>query len=89
MGEVKVLFCELCKAEIAPATFSSPNESGEIRYYLRLHKLTGSNVEIDNYEVCETCYGKVKTWASNKAKLAATAWKTEPPAATTVNMPTI
>lgn len=89
MGEVKVLFCELCKAEITPATFSKPDESGEIRHFLRMHKISGGTVEADNFEICETCFGKVQTWATNKQKLAATAWKTTPPAATTVNMPTL
>ena len=89
MCEVTTLFCELCKGEIKPATFSRPNESGEIRHYLRLHKISGGTVEANSFEVCETCFGKIQTWATNKQKLAAAAWKTEPPAATTVNMPTL
>jgi hypothetical protein len=88
MGEVSVLFCELCKAEITPATFSSPGASGQIRYKMCVNAT--ANMETSNSaELCETCYGKVSTWLAGKQKLAADAWKTDVPAATTYNMPTI
>jgi hypothetical protein len=88
MGQVSILYCELCKAEIKPATYSRPNESGEIHYsmVLRKHEGTVYGTEI---EICEKCHGKMETWIAGKADSAAEAWKTAPPTAVSVKMPTI
>ena len=89
MGEVTKLYCELCKAEITPPTFSKPEESGEIHYFFCLSQESGDTVVSFDTEICESCNDKLTTWATIKQKAAATAWKTEPPATITVKMPTI
>lgn len=89
MGEVNKLFCELCKAEITPPTFSRPDASGETHFYFGIDKEEGHTVDVVSLEVCATCYDKLMVWARAKQKAAATAWKTEPPAVSTVKMPTI
>ena len=92
MGEVTKLYCELCKAEITPPTFSKPDESGEIRYKLFLYPEENGKYKMTEMlyvEMCKLCHGKMETWLSAKQKAAATAWKTEPPAASTVKMPVI
>ncbi len=83
MGEVKKLYCEICKAEITPPTYSDPNGSGEIRYYLGLYPMKGDAYKQEDLtagELCESCHGKLRTWFKTKQTAAAKAWLTEIPA---------
>jgi hypothetical protein len=89
MGEVKKLFCELCKAEITPPTFSAPDDSGEVHYRLEVIRDANNTETFEGGEICETCHGKVASWFLTKQKAAATAWKTDVPATSTVKLPTV
>lgn len=92
MGEVKKLYCEICKAEIIPPTYSDPSGSGEIRYHFGLYPMKGDAFKQEDLtagEMCEICYGKLRTYFRTKMTAAATAWLTEIPAIATWKLPTL
>ena len=89
MGQISKLYCDLCKAEFAPPTYSKPDTSGIVSMQLQARKTEGADAYIISATVCPACYDKMVAWIESKAKAAAESWGITPPSTVTVKMPTI
>ncbi len=89
MGEIKKLFCDGCKAEYTPATYSQGQESGEVKHGIAVWTETGTQVEGSAGDLCPTCHGKALTWLKGKISVAATAFAIENPAVKTFTPPSL
>ena len=93
MGEIKKCYCDTCKAEFAPATFSRAGEIGEtgiIKNSITVSKIAGDDpIEEITATLCDACYDKMVLWLKGKLKASAAAWATEDPAPIVVKLPTL
>ena len=79
MGEIKKQFCDGCKAEYTPATYSKGDESGSVEQHMAVWKKTGLEIDGAKADMCPTCYTKMLTWLKGKKTAAATAFEIENP----------
>ena len=88
MGEVKKEFCDGCKAEITPTTWSQGGQEGVTTYHMAVWQ-DGPAVKGQEAVLCSTCHGKMKTWLAGKIKAAADDWGVDAPVAKTLTPPTL
>ena len=88
MGEVKKEFCDGCKKELAAPTYSQGSEGGPVTYHTAVWQ-AGPGVEGVSAQLCDICFGKVKTWLAGKIKAAADDWGVDAPVAKTPTPPTL
>ena len=74
MGDLNKKYCEGCKIEYPPATYSVGSESGYVEQHAAVWKKTGAMVESVSIDLCDTCYPKMVTWITGKISTAASAW---------------
>ena len=88
MGEAKKIFCDGCKAEITPATYTQGSDSGEIHNHVAAWSEGPSAIGV-KAELCDVCYDKIKTWLQGKIDAAAVDWTVTPPVVATVKVPAL
>lgn len=89
MGEVKQRYCDGCKAEYTPATYSQGSETGTVELRAAVWTETGSLTEGAQADLCPTCYEKMLTWVQGKISTAATAFAIETPITKAITPPTL
>ena len=89
MGDLNKKFCEGCKAEFTPATFSQGAETGTVKKKLAIYTETGSVVDGKSMDLCDTCYGKIMTWVTGKIKAAEISWDIDNPVVKTLIPPSL
>ena len=89
MGDLSRKFCDGCKSEFVPATYSQGTESGRVSMSMAVWKATGSTVEGIQLELCTACHDKFIAWADTKKTAADMAWLVPVPSPTTVTPPSL
>ncbi len=89
MGDLSRKFCDGCKAEFVPATYSQGDESGKVVMKIGVWKETGATVEGLELEVDTACYDKFLAWANAKKVAAASSWSVDIPTPKTFTPPSL
>ncbi len=88
MGEVNKPFCDGCKKEITPATWSKDGRTGVVKYKVAVW-VEGAETSGLVADLDLVCHDKIMTWLQGKANAAASDWSTDAPTVKNLTMPTL
>ena len=88
MGEVSKPFCDGCKKEITPTTYSKDGQTGVVKYKVGVWS-EGAETEGLVADLDKACYDKLMTWLQGKTTAAATDWSTDAPIVKNLVLPSL